>query len=66
MAQERGLEMVAHAAVIGTVFYFIMTVILKQSQRVAEDRSVAIAGVVLVYMVIFGHGLPNDVSPSFK
>jgi hypothetical protein len=64
--QERGLEMVAHAAVIGTVLYFIMTVVLKQPQRVAEDRSVAIAGVVLVYMVVFGHGLPNDVSPSFK
>jgi hypothetical protein len=66
MAQERGLEMVAHAAVIGIVLYFIMTVLLKQPQRVAEDRSVTIAGVVLVYMVVFGHGLPNNVSPSFK
>lgn len=66
MVQERGLEMVAHAAVIGIVLYFIMTVVLKQPQRVAEDRSVAVAGVVLVYMVVFGHGLPNNVSPAFK
>jgi hypothetical protein len=66
MAQERGIEMVAHAAIIGIILYFIMTVVLKQPQRVAEDRSVAIAGVVLVYMVVFGHGLPNNVSPSFK
>jgi hypothetical protein len=66
MVQERGLEMVAHAVVIGIILYFIMTVVLKQPQRVAEDRSVAIAGVVLVYMVVFGHGLPNNVSPSFK
>ena len=66
MAQERGIEMVAHAAIIGIILYFIMTVVLKQPQRIAEDRSVAIAGVVLVYMVVFGHGLPNNVSPSFK
>jgi|Laugresu1bdmlbdd_1035124.scaffolds.fasta_scaffold02136_2 hypothetical protein len=66
MAQERGLEMVAHSAIIGVILYFIMTMLLKQPQRVAEDRSVAIAGVVLVYMVVFGHGLPGAVSPSFK
>jgi hypothetical protein len=66
MTQERGLEMVAHSAIIGIVLYFIMTEILKQPQRVAEDRSVAIAGVVLVYMVVFGHGLPTSVSQSFK
>jgi len=66
MAQERGLEMVAHSAIIGVVLYFIMTMLLNQPQRVAEDRSVAIAGVVLVYMVVFGHGLPGAVSPSFR
>ena len=66
MAQERGLEMVAHAAIIGVVLYFIMTVMLKQPQRISEDRSVAIAGVVLVYMVVFGHGLTTNVSSSFK
>ena len=66
MTQERGIEMVAHAAIIGIILYFIMTVVLKQPQRVAEDRSIAVAGVVLVYMVVFGHGLPNNVSPSFK
>ena len=68
MTQERGLEMVAHSAMIGIVLYFLMTVMLKQPQRVAEDRSIAIAGVVLVYMVVFGHGLPTptNVSSSFK
>jgi hypothetical protein len=66
MAQERGLEMVAHSAIIGVILYFIMTVMLKQPQRIAEDRSVAIAGAVLVYMVVFGHGLPGEVSGSFK
>jgi hypothetical protein len=66
MTQERGLEMVAHSAIIGVILYFIMTQLLKQPQRVAEDRSVAIAGVALVYMVVFGHGLPTSVSPSFR
>lgn len=59
---ERGLVMVGHALVIGVVLYAVMVWILKQDPRVAEDRSILVAGIVLVYMVLFGHGLPNTIN----
>lgn len=56
---ERGLTMVLHAALIGIVLYFIMTIGLKQQCIVAENRSILIASGALIYMILFGHGLPN-------
>ena len=41
-----------------------VTNILGQGQAVAEDRSVLIGAIVLAYMVLFGHGLPNKVNPN--
>lgn len=60
--QERALTMLLHALIIGLILYFIMVFVLKQSKSVAEDRSVLIAAVALVYMVLFGHGLPTKVN----
>jgi len=54
---ERGLMMVLHSVIIGLVLYFIM-IALKQSPSVAENRSILIAAIVLIYMILFGHGLP--------
>jgi len=54
--------MVFHSAIIGVILYFIMTLGLKQSAKVAENRSVLIAAVVLIYMVLFGHGMPNKLN----
>jgi hypothetical protein len=31
---------------------------------VAQDRSVLIGGVALVYMLLFGHGLPTSINPN--
>jgi hypothetical protein len=59
MAEERGLVMLFHAAVIGVLLYVAMVYLLKQSGPVAEDRSILIAAVVLIYMVVFGHGAPS-------
>ena len=61
---ESGLTMVLHAVILGLVLYFLMCCVLKQSARVAEDRSVALAAAVLLYMVVFGHGLPGRVNPN--
>ncbi len=41
-----------------------MVFILGQNKTVAEDRSVLIAGIVLVYMVLFGHGAPNKINSN--
>jgi len=54
--------MVLHSAIIGVILYFIMTLGLNQSAKVAENRSVLIAAVVLIYMVLFGHGMPNKLN----
>jgi ABC-type multidrug transport system permease subunit len=51
--------MVVHSAIIGVLLYLSMTYLLGQSQPVAENRSILIAAIVLIYMILFGHGLPT-------
>lgn len=59
---ERGLTMLVHSTVIGVVLYAIMTLVLRQSPAVAENRSILIASCVLIYMIVFGHGLPGRIN----
>jgi hypothetical protein len=56
---ERGLMMVVHSVIIGALLYLGMTFLLGQSQPIAENRSILIAAFVLIYMILFGHGLPS-------
>lgn len=58
MNMERGSMMVVHSAIIGVLFYLFMTFILGQSKPTAENRSILIAAIALIYMILFGHGLP--------
>jgi hypothetical protein len=41
-----------------------MTMGLKQSQAMAEDRSILIGALILAYMILFGHGLPVAVNSN--
>ena len=50
--------MLLNSVMIGIVLYVIMIFGLGQQQSVAENRSILIASVVLIYMILFGHGLP--------
>jgi hypothetical protein len=59
---ERGLEMVLHSIIIGLILYMLMVFVLKQKEEVAENRSILIAAFALIYMVVFGHGLPNKIN----
>jgi len=54
--------MLLHSAIIGIVLYLIMVYVLKQRQVVAENRSVLLAAAVLIYMIVFGHGMPNKIN----
>ena len=63
---ERGLLMLLHSAIIAILAYFIMIYLLKQNANIAEDRSVLIGAIVLAYMVLFGHGLPNKMNKNIK
>jgi hypothetical protein len=59
---ERGVVMVLHSAVIGIILYALMVFGLKQQYNVAENRSILIASCVLIYMILFGHGLPTKLN----
>jgi hypothetical protein len=61
---ESGLTMVLHSVIIGILLYLFMIVILGQKQVVAENRSIVIAAFILVYMIVFGHGLPNSINKN--
>ena len=55
---EEHWMMVLHSLVIGIVVFALMIFGLGQKNEVAERRSILIASGVLIYMILFGHGLP--------
>ena len=59
---ERGLMMLLHAILIGIVLYALMVFVLGQPPHIAENRSILIASIVLIYMIVFGHGLPRSIN----
>jgi hypothetical protein len=59
---ERGLTMVLHSVIIGIILYLLMIYGLNQPKRMAENRSILIAAIVLIYMILFGHGLPRKIN----
>lgn len=61
---ESGLTMLMHSVIIGAILYLAMIYILGQSQIVAETRSLVISAVVLIYMIMFGHGLPTKINKN--
>jgi len=50
--------MLLHSVIIGIILYVVMIFGLGQKSNVAENRSILIASFVLIYMILFGHGLP--------
>jgi hypothetical protein len=59
---ERGLIMVLHSLIIGVVLYMLMVFVFNQNPKMAEYRSILVASVVLIYMILFGHGLPTKLN----
>jgi hypothetical protein len=59
---ESGLTMVLHSVIIGFVLYAVMVFGLGQQKNVAENRSILLASGVLIYMIVFGHGLPTKIN----
>ena len=59
---ESGFTMLIHSVIIGVILYVIMVYVLKQRRIVAENRSIVLAAVVLIYMIMFGHGMPTKVN----
>ena len=61
---ENGRMMLLHSAIIGILLYVFMFFVLGQKQMVAENRSILLAAVVLIYMIMFGHGLPTALNKN--
>jgi hypothetical protein len=59
---ESGRMMLLHSLIIGIVLYLLMVYALGQKQIVAENRSIVLGALVLIYMVVFGHGLPTSMN----
>ena len=61
---EKGRMMLVHAIIIGILLYIFMIFALGQRQSVAENRSILLAALILVYMILFGHGLPTSINKN--
>jgi hypothetical protein len=64
MGGERGAMMAFHGLIIAIILYVIMVFLLKQRPMVAENRSIIIGALVIVYMILFGHGLPGSINKN--
>lgn len=62
---ENHMMMVLHSAIIGILLYVFMIFVLGQNKVVAEKRSILSSAVILIYMVSFGHDLPNLIADIF-
>jgi TRAP-type C4-dicarboxylate transport system permease small subunit len=59
---ERGTMMLIHSIIIALLLYVIMIYGLNQRPIVAENRSILLGAVILIYMIVFGHGLPGSIN----
>ena len=50
--------MFLHSLFLGIILYIFMVYGLGQKPHLAENRSILLGGLILVYMILFGHGLP--------
>ena len=64
MKGERGVMMALHGIIIAAILYCIMVFLLKQRPVVAENRSIIVGALVIVYMILFGHGLPGPINKN--
>ena len=59
---DGSLNHLFHAFIITVVLYLIMMYGLRQSSNKALNRSLLIGAIALIYMILFGHGLPTRVN----
>lgn len=56
---EGPLNHLLHAFLFGVLLYLGMKFALGQSQTMALNRSMLLAALALIYMILFGHGMPT-------
>jgi putative effector of murein hydrolase len=58
---DTALSHLFHSLVITVILYIIMKFFLKQSESMSLNRSILIGALALIYMILFGHGLPTHI-----
>jgi Mn2+/Fe2+ NRAMP family transporter len=56
---EQPWMMVLHSIIIGLIIFLFMIFGLRQQNEFAQRTSILIASFALIYMLLFGHGLPK-------
>jgi len=64
MSQERGIMHLLHSIIIGIILYLVLTYIMNFKPGRAENLSVLVSGLAMVYMVLFGHGMPTKINTN--
>ena len=59
---DNALSHIFHAAIITIILYVIMKFILKQSDVMSLNRSILVGALALIYMILFGHGMPTHLN----
>lgn len=59
---DSALSHLFHAAIITIILYVIMKFILNQSDIMSLNRSILIGALALIYMILFGHGMPTHLN----
>jgi putative effector of murein hydrolase len=59
---DTALAHLLHSVIITVILYIIMKFFLKQSETMSLNRSILIGALVLIYMILFGHGLPTHLN----
>ncbi len=59
---ETALSHLLHASIITIILYVIMKFILKQSDVMSLNRSILVGALALIYMILFGHGMPTHLN----
>ena len=56
--------MLLHGVLIAIILYLLMFYGLRQSDAVAQARSIFLGAIIVIYMLLFGHGLPVSLKHS--
>jgi len=51
--------MLLHSAIISAIIYIVMVYAMGFNSQLAETRSLMFGAIVLLYMLMFGHDLPQ-------
>ena len=51
-----------HSFILAVILYLLMRYALGQSQTMSMNRSILLAAIALIYMILFGHGLPTHIN----